>query len=221
MRPSDTTAVLPSLFSPYLVDRLIKLQRATGKSLPRLVREAISLYLARHGHLLDDVPSSAHGDSPLICSPQDAATILLPHVDGLARSHLIGLFLNRRGEVRASQVLETGCHNLTRVPIRLVLQPALLLRAKALLLAHNHVDGLAIPSDDDLTFTTRIAHAAQVLGMVLLDHLIVANGVYASLFEEGCIPQHWNGYRGVYRCSVSEMARRSIRNGMRIGGENR
>ena len=48
--------------------------------------------------------------------------------------------------------------------------------ATALLVVHNHPSGDPAPSPDDARLTLRLAQAANVLDMSLVDHLIVGDG---------------------------------------------
>ena len=54
------------------------------------------------------------------------------------------------------------------------------------ILAHNHPSGSPEPSREDIEFTEKIAHAGDLLGIQLLDHIIVARSGAVSLSEEGC-----------------------------------
>jgi DNA repair protein RadC len=56
----------------------------------------------------------------------------------------------------------------------------------ALLVVHNHPSGDPTPSPDDARLTLRLAQAADILDMPLLDHLIVSDaGCYFSFGEAG------------------------------------
>ena len=58
----------------------------------------------------------------------------------------------------------------------------------ALLVVHNHPSGNPEPSPDDARLTLRLAQAADVLDMPLLDHLIVGDaGRYFSFREAGSL----------------------------------
>jgi DNA repair protein RadC len=58
----------------------------------------------------------------------------------------------------------------------------------ALLVVHNHPSGDPTPSPDDARLTLRLAQAADVLDMPLLDHLIVGDaGRYFSFREAGTL----------------------------------
>ena len=58
----------------------------------------------------------------------------------------------------------------------------------ALLVVHNHPSGDPTPSPDDARLTIRLAQAADVLDMPLIDHLIVGDaGRYFSFREAGTL----------------------------------
>jgi DNA repair protein RadC len=58
----------------------------------------------------------------------------------------------------------------------------------ALLVMHNHPSGDPTPSPDDARLTLRLAQAANILDMPLLDHLIVGDaGRYFSFREAGAL----------------------------------
>ena len=55
-------------------------------------------------------------------------------------------------------------------------------------MVHNHPSGDPTPSPDDARLTIRLAQAADVLDMPLLDHLIVGDaGRYFSFREAGTL----------------------------------
>ena len=61
----------------------------------------------------------------------------------------------------------------------------MLSHASAVILAHNHRSGVALPSVEDETSTARLARALDLLGVELSDHIIVAGNDYVSMREGG------------------------------------
>ena len=57
--------------------------------------------------------------------------------------------------------------------------------ATAVVLAHNHPSGIALPSDDDCAATTQAVQALQTIGVVLADHIIVADDDFVSMAQSG------------------------------------
>ena len=66
--------------------------------------------------------------------------------------------------------------------------------ATAVVLAHNHPKGLAIPSREDLVLTKSIDAGLDGIGIRMLDHIIVANDDYVSLADSGVFAHHKWGY---------------------------
>jgi DNA repair protein RadC len=78
-----------------------------------------------------------------------------------------------------------GSVNASIVHPREVFKGAIALSAASLLVAHNHPSGDPAPSEEDLALTRRLREAGELLGIPLLDHVIVGEGAYRSLKEEG------------------------------------
>ena len=82
--------------------------------------------------------------------------------------------LSTRHRLLAWHVLSRGTRSATSVSLPDVFVPACLTPGTtALLVAHNHPSGDPTPSADDARLTQRLAHAADVIDIPLLDHLIV------------------------------------------------
>ena len=61
-------------------------------------------------------------------------------------------------------------------------------RASAVILAHNHVSGVAAPSEADVALTLALRPLLRSLGVHLLDHLVVADGAFVSMSQSGLLP---------------------------------
>jgi DNA repair protein RadC len=116
-------------------------------------------------------------------------------VDGWARPRLASLdheelwvlvLDGHQGLRAARRVAIGGLHGLhvgARDPLRYALRDG----GSAFVLVHNHPSGSPLASAEDVHFTREVAHAADVIGVPLLDHVIVARGGYVSLLDEGCL----------------------------------
>jgi len=97
------------------------------------------------------------------------------------------LALDGRNGLRAARrIAEGGLHGCSVDP-RDVLRAAVREAASAFVLVHNHPSGDPTPSAEDIDLTNMVARAASVLGTPLVDHVIVAGGGHASLFDLGVI----------------------------------
>ena len=97
------------------------------------------------------------------------------------------LFLDNRNRLVADEAQSRGTVNHTPVYPREVVKRALELHATALILVHNHPSGDPSPSRDDIAMTRAIRLAADAVGVVLHDHVIVGQGTHASFRERGLL----------------------------------
>jgi DNA repair protein RadC len=91
------------------------------------------------------------------------------------------LFLDKRNQLIADEVQQTGTVDHTPVYPREVIKRALELSATAILLVHNHPSGDPTPSSADIHMTKAIIDIAGPLGISVHDHIIVGRGGHASM----------------------------------------
>jgi len=90
------------------------------------------------------------------------------------------LFLDKRNQLIADELQQTGTVDHTPVYPREVLKRALELSATALILVHNHPSGDPTPSRADIQMTQAIVEVAKPLGIAVHDHIIVGKEGHAS-----------------------------------------
>lgn len=91
------------------------------------------------------------------------------------------LFLDKRNQLIADEVLQTGTVDHAPVYPREVVKRALEVSASALILCHNHPSGDPTPSRADIDMTRKIIDIAKPLGIEVHDHIIVGKDGHASL----------------------------------------
>lgn len=101
------------------------------------------------------------------------------------QEHFIVVMLDGAHNIIKHVVITVGLANRTLVHPREVFAPALIERATAIVVAHNHPSGNLEPSSDDIEATYRLKKAGQLLGVELLDHIIFSASNYRSLQETG------------------------------------
>lgn len=95
------------------------------------------------------------------------------------------LFLDRKNVLIADEEQAKGTVDHVPVYPREVVKRALELNASALILVHNYPSGDPTPSDADISMTHQVQEAAQVLGLVLHDHLIIGKSREISFRSAG------------------------------------
>ena len=103
------------------------------------------------------------------------------------KEHLVGIYLDAQNSVIHRETISIGSLNTTRTHPREILYPAVRHLALAFILAHNHPSGCPDPSTEDVEFTAAIQRAAEMFGIELYDHLIVAGDGFTSLRERGLL----------------------------------
>ncbi|MFO8064097.1 MAG: RadC family protein [Spirochaetota bacterium] len=110
---------------------------------------------------------------------------LIRHFADRKQEHFLSLSLNGAHEVSATRVVSVGLVNRALVHPREVFAEALVDRAAAVVVAHNHPSGNVEPSPEDREVTMRLQKAGQTLGIAMLDHIIFSQTGYYSFLEHG------------------------------------
>ena len=95
------------------------------------------------------------------------------------------LLLNQSATIIDSVRIGVGGLTETVVDVRVILREALLKRATALILCHNHPSGNLRPSAHDDRLTRQVQEAARLLNLNLADHVIFTDNGYYSYADEG------------------------------------
>ena len=118
-----------------------------------------------------------------------------------AGKYLLPRFLTCRDEVmylvcmdaklKVLDCREVGQGNTTSVSVNLrrIVQIALGQNASAVILAHNHTSGIALPSEEDIAVTLRVRDLLGQVGVTLTDHIVVAGDDFVSMADSGCLPR--------------------------------
>lgn len=89
---------------------------------------------------------------------------------------------NSRGDMLCFDVIKEGDISSVGVSAREILELALKRNAAAVIIAHNHPGGNAVPSRSDVELTREIFNALSHINVMLVDHIIVADdNDYVSL----------------------------------------
>ena len=97
------------------------------------------------------------------------------------------LFLDRKNHLIQDDCLGRGTVDHVPVYPREIVKRALELDASALILVHNHPSDDLTPSQQDIAMTERIMVAADAVGVVVHDHLVIGKSSEVSFRSEGLI----------------------------------
>ncbi len=126
-------------------------------------------------------------EETVIKSPQEASKALMPRLRYLKQENFSIVLLNTKNRIIAIETVTTGGLNSSIVHPREVFNRAIRRSSAAIILAHNHPSGDPSPSQEDIRVTRRLMDVGQMVGINVLDHIIIGDGNYMSLKEEGVI----------------------------------
>ncbi|MBQ3072138.1 MAG: DNA repair protein RadC [Oscillospiraceae bacterium] len=96
------------------------------------------------------------------------------------------LCLDAKCKLLDCSLIHRGSVNSASVSVRKIVEQALRCNATSVVLSHNHVSGVALPSQEDLSTTQQLKTALDAVGITLTDHIIVAGDDFVSLRDTGC-----------------------------------
>ena len=100
------------------------------------------------------------------------------------QEHLVALYLNTQNQIIHQQTIFIGSATRSIAEPREILHYAIKHMATSLILVHNHPSGAVAPSRNDNQVTKLVKEACDLMGIVLLDHLIVSHSSYFSYREK-------------------------------------
>ena len=96
--------------------------------------------------------------------------------------------LDSRKRVRAAVWLREGTSDRVSLDIKNVVAAAIKGGTDAVVLCHNHPNGVALPSLEDMDATGSIARALGLVNVHLLDHFILTDTEYFSMRDANRLP---------------------------------
>lgn len=112
---------------------------------------------------------------------------LLPYFHGEREEVVYLLCLDAKCKALDCVLIHRGGVNVASIAARKVVKAALDANATSVVLSHNHPSGLALPSPEDRQTTLVLKAALEAVGIVLADHIIVADDDFVSLRDDGIL----------------------------------
>ena len=142
------------------------------KLVPQVARR-YGISKAQTGDIVENSRAAGAYLAPLFTAARDELVYLLC-LD--AKCKVLGCTLVCRGSVTSASF-----------SVRQVAETAITYNASSVILAHNHLSGIAVPSQQDMQTTTRLAKALKLLDVTLADHLVIADGDWVSMADSGML----------------------------------
>jgi DNA repair protein RadC len=101
------------------------------------------------------------------------------------KEHVYAIFLTNSNEEIGNKLIGLGGLNSAPVDIQDVVRTAILVKAGAVILIHNHPSGQPQPTTGDIKNTEKIHNLLDQLGITLLDHIIITHSNSHSMKQHG------------------------------------
>ena len=183
--------------SVQLAQRLLKLNDTEGEDLNYLQSLSIeeltqikgigkvkAIQLKAVGELAIRMFKTSNYKKSVIKEPRDIAKILMSELKFEKNEKVKLVILNNRNEVLKIKEIASGGTNFANVSIKDILAEPIKMKAPKIILVHNHPSGDSSPSKQDIMFTEHLYEITELVGIQLLDHLVIGNMNYTSIFSE-------------------------------------
>lgn len=109
------------------------------------------------------------------------------------QEHLWVIGLNSRNKILFIELVALGATNWVATTAPDLFRVAIYKLAVNIIIVHNHPSGECTPTEADIAFTTKMATAAKLLDIHVLDHLVITESEYCSLADKGKMPDLLQG----------------------------
>lgn len=179
----NTFGSLSAVFdAPY--DELVKIE-GIGTSTAEMIKMIPDLTR----RYLDD----KYSEGCILNSTEASGRFLLTKFVAHSNEIVYLVCLDNKCRVLHAGVVFEGTVNAASISIRRIIEVALRNNATAVIIAHNHPNGIAVPSPEDLETTKQISTALLLVGIRLIDHLIFASNDYVSLADSSQFMDYLKG----------------------------
>lgn len=130
----------------------------------------------------------------LINNSREAEKFCSSLCSGLRNEEFWVVCLNAKCKVIGKRRISTGTLSEVSAYPRLVMETALNYNAHSVLLTHNHPGGTCAPSPEDIRSTVQFQRLLTSVGIMVLDHIIIAGDMAYSMVQHGDIDLRVKGF---------------------------
>lgn len=119
----------------------------------------------------------------VIKNTEDVANLFMDELKYEKKEIAKLLILNSKNVVLKIIDVAVGGGNFAAIEPKIILKEPIKMGAQKIILVHNHPSGNTTPSDEDYRITDRIYECADIMGITLLDHVIIGDSTFESIFK--------------------------------------
>lgn len=121
--------------------------------------------------------------SVVIKQPKDVADLLVDELRYEKREYVKILILNTKNILQKIVDISIGNLDSANINLKQIFNEILKTRMNKFILVHNHPSGEVTPSKIDIETTKRVEEASRILEIQMLDHIIIGDGKFQSIYE--------------------------------------
>lgn len=118
-------------------------------------------------------------------NPKDIANLFMEELRHQKEECFMTILLDTKCKMITYELVSKGSLTASIVHPREVYKKAISKSAYSIIALHNHPSGDPSPSKEDIHITSRLKQVGDLVGIPLIDHIIIGDGSYTSLKEEG------------------------------------
>ena len=120
----------------------------------------------------------------IIHQPSDIANVVMEELRFQKREVIKVAILNQKNQILKIKDISFGGNSYVNISVKDIMTEAIRMKAPKIILIHNHPSGDATPSKVDVEFTTNVYDIGRLLGIELIDHIVIGNGTFTSIFSQ-------------------------------------
>ncbi len=137
------------------------------------------------GEIAKRIEKPINKDKLIITSRQDIVSLFLENLRYEKSETLKLVMLNNKNKIQKIKTIASGSQDGITFDIKQVLSEPIKLEIPKIIILHNHPSGNPEPSKVDIDFTKRLDKACTLMGIELLDHIIIGDGIYQNIIWKG------------------------------------
>ncbi len=126
-------------------------------------------------------------DDPVFSSSHSIHAHFSPRFKNLKKELFLAVLLDAKNRFLREHQVSEGTLTGSLIHPREAFREAIRESAASVIFVHNHPSGDPSPSRDDIAVTGRLRSAGEIIGIQVLDHIIIGDGKYVSLREQGAL----------------------------------
>lgn len=120
-----------------------------------------------------------------IKSREDVAKLFMQELRYEKSEIIKSIMLNNKNKILKIQTIASGNSDGITFDIKQILSEPIKMQIPKIIVLHNHPSGSPKPSGVDIEFTKKLDNACMLMGIELLDHIIIGDGIFQNIIWKG------------------------------------